>query len=89
MKTAITIQNLKCGGCAHTITKAISEINGISDVIVDVDLSSVSFTSENKNDIPIVKSKLLQIGYPEFGEDNKLSSKAKSYVSCAIGKLTK
>ena len=29
MKISITIQNLKCGGCAHTISKAISDIEVI------------------------------------------------------------
>jgi copper chaperone CopZ len=41
--TTIKIQNLKCGGCAHTITKAIQNIEGVSEVNVDVELSTVSF----------------------------------------------
>ena len=35
-----------------------------------------------------VKAVLKKIGYPEDGEANSLGSKAKSYVSCAIGKMS-
>ena len=35
-----------------------------------------------------VKEKLKTLGYPEDGEVNSLGSKAKSYVSCAIGKMS-
>ena len=35
-----------------------------------------------------VKEKLKTLGYPEDGEANSLGSKAKSYVSCAIGKMS-
>jgi copper chaperone len=35
-----------------------------------------------------VKEKLKTLGYPEDGEANGLGSKAKSYVSCAIGKMS-
>jgi hypothetical protein len=34
-----------------------------------------------------VKDKLKVLGYPEDGTANTLGSKAKSYVSCAIGKM--
>ena len=45
MNTTILIQNLKCGGCANTITTKISTLENISNVIVNVEDSSVSFES--------------------------------------------
>ncbi|MCD8529612.1 MAG: heavy-metal-associated domain-containing protein [Flavobacterium sp.] len=86
METTIHIQNLKCGGCANTITKGISSIEAIQNVSVNVDESTVTFSYETEDQVNEVKSKLKSLGYPEDGEANTLGDKAKSYVSCAIGK---
>ena len=88
METTIHIQNLKCGGCANTITKGISSIEAIQNVSVNVDESTVTFSYETEDQVYEVKSKLKSLGYPEDGEANTLGDKAKSYVSCAIGKIT-
>jgi len=82
METKIYIQNLKCGGCANTITK------NISNVTVNVEESSVTFHYETEGNLAEVKDKLHSLGYPEDGEANSFGSKAKSYVSCAIGKMS-
>ena len=87
MNTTIEIQNLKCGGCANTITTKISDINGVSDVNVDVQTSTVSFTAQTEEIVELVKQKLSTIGYPAVGEKNSVVSKAKSFVSCASGKM--
>jgi copper chaperone CopZ len=89
MKHTIEIQNLKCGGCAHTITTKIGVIDNISNVEVNVDNSTVDFQYENDNDVKLVETKLSALGYPKQGEDNSGISKAKSFVSCAIGKVSK
>ena len=88
MKTTLYIQNLKCGGCANTITKGISSIEAIQNVSVNVDESTVTFSYETEDQVNEVKSKLKSLGYPEDGKANTLGSKAKSYVSCAIGKMS-
>ena len=89
MKTTITVQNLKCGGCAKTITSKLSSIESISDVQVDPELSTVSFQYENNDNMVLVKDKLKAIGYPLIDEENSVLSKAKSFVSCATGKISK
>lgn len=88
METTIHIQNLKCGGCANTITKGISSIEAVQNVSVNVDESIVTFSYETEDQLNEVKNKLKSLGYPEDGEANTLGSKAKSYVSCAIGKMS-
>ncbi|MCK6607030.1 MAG: heavy-metal-associated domain-containing protein [Flavobacterium sp.] len=88
METTIHIQNLKCGGCANTITKGISSIEAIQNVSVNVDESTVTFSYETEAQVNEVKNKLKSLGYPEDGEANTLGAKAKSYVSCAIGKMS-
>ncbi|WP_291135139.1 heavy-metal-associated domain-containing protein [Flavobacterium sp. UBA7663] len=88
MKTTLYIQNLKCGGCANTITKNVSSIDAVTEVSVNVEENSVSFDYPTEEKLIEVKEKLKVLGYPEDGEANSLGAKAKSYVSCAIGKMS-
>lgn len=88
MKTTVHIQNLKCGGCASTITKNLTALDDVSDVIVEVEDESVTFDYSDENTLHLVKDTLADLGYPEDGERNSLTDKAKSYISCAIGKIT-
>ena len=88
METTIYVQNLKCGGCANTIAKNVNTIEKITNVKVNVEESSVTFNFETEANLTEVKNKLQSLGYPEDGEANSLGSKAKSYVSCAIGKMS-
>ncbi len=88
METTLYIQNLKCGGCANTITKNLSTIEGIQNITVNVEESAVGFSYANDDQLNTVKDKLKVLGYPEDGAANSLGSKAKSYVSCAIGKMS-
>lgn len=46
MEQTIKIQNLKCSGCAATIRKGLLEIDGVSDVQVDLENSSVSLEAD-------------------------------------------
>ena len=88
MKHEVYIENLKCGGCAATITKGLLGIEGVADVNVHVEESLVSFSSEESL-LPNVKEKLSKLGYPEVGDKNTLGHKAKSFVSCAVGRMHK
>lgn len=87
MKTTVQIQNLKCNGCASTIINSLSGLDNITEVSVELESSSVSFEYNSEKDLDSAKVKLKKLGYPLIGEDNKLQSKAKSYVSCAIGRM--
>ena len=88
MKTIVHIQNLKCGGCANTISKKLNALDDVSEVSIEVEDNSVTFEYTEAHTLDEVKKALADIGYPEDGEANTLTSKAKSYVSCAFGKLT-
>lgn len=87
MKTTVQIQNLKCNGCASTITKKLAGLDNIDEVSIDVENNSVSFEYDSEDTLEMVKKELHNLGYPLAGEDNKLPTKAKSYVSCAIGRM--
>lgn len=84
--TTIQIENLKCGGCASTIKKGLNALESIEQVEVNVEESSVSITT-NAINLKEVRDKLSKMGYPEVGDKNTIAHKAKSYVSCAVGRL--
>jgi len=88
MYTTIEIVNLKCNGCVNTVKKGVLSIDGINEVEVDLEASKVKIPTNNKELIEQVKEKLSKMGYPELGDANTMLHKAKSFVSCASGKMT-
>ncbi|SHJ31499.1 heavy-metal-associated domain-containing protein [Aquimarina spongiae] len=87
MRTTVTIQNLKCGGCKSTIAKKLHKLPGIQDIDVDTDNCTVSFCYQTDNGIETVEKELSKLGYPIEGEINTIEKKAKSYISCALGRF--
>lgn len=86
--TTLEILNLKCGGCANSIKKGILTIEGVDEVSVDLETSKVTVNTDSVEVILIVKEKLSSMGYPEVGDANTIIHKAKSFVSCATGRMT-
>ena len=85
-KEIIIIDNLKCGGCVNTVTKKLQEMEGVENVNVLLETSTVEVEKEENVSREALIEKLAKWGYPEIGTTN-LVQKAKSYVSCAIGRL--
>jgi copper chaperone len=81
----IFVENIKCGGCMKSIKEALSQIRGVDTVRVDKEQDSVIVTGTDINRDSII-DKLGAIGYPEKG-NNSLLTKARSFVSCAMGKM--
>ena len=88
MKTKIEILNLKCGGCANSIKKGLFTVDGVQDAQVNLETSEVTIETLNKKVLEEVKIKLSSMGYPEAGDANTIMHKAKSFVSCATGRMT-
>ena len=86
--TTIQIENLKCGGCANTIKKGMLAIDGITTIDIDIEKSEVVFDSEESTIVKVAREKLAKMGYPEVGTSNSTLQKAKSFVSCAVGRMT-
>lgn len=89
-KVQFNIDNLKCGGCVKTVTKAVESVPEVKEVIVDLNSASVEFTttSDSPEDIRSkVLEKLAAEGYPLQGTSSNWQ-KAKSYVGCAVGKMS-
>lgn len=91
MNTQILIENLKCNGCANTITKTVNSFSGVQNVEVNLDKEIINIEHDETLALTELKYKLKSIGYPErdsiHGID-KAYTNAKSFVSCAIGKIT-
>ncbi|MGC9386187.1 MAG: heavy-metal-associated domain-containing protein [Hydrogenovibrio sp.] len=88
---SLEVENIKCGGCAHTIETKLAALAGVTQVTVDVAAGLVTFESEAASSGETVASTLASIGYPQKGSVKGLEAvgaKAKSFVSCAIGKVS-
>ena len=88
MTTNIIIENLKCGGCANTIKKGILSLEHVEEVDINLETSEVK-VSTSKEIISQIREKLSKMGYPEVGDKNTVLHKAKSFVSCAVGRIEK
>lgn len=86
--TTINILNLKCNGCANTIKKGLLSIEEVTEVEVTLDNSEIKINEVSKEIFDEVKTKLSKMGYPEVGDANTMLHKAKSFVSCATGKMS-
>lgn len=90
-RTQLIVENIKCGGCAKTISKSLSEL-GFKNVAVNPEQSFVELDSpKNPDTIGDAIAKLRELVYPLIETEEGLRAvalKAKSYLSCAIGKIS-
>ena len=89
MKLRFEVVNIKCGGCARSIERALQADPRISSVEVDVPAGVVQI--EASGDVSgDARAALLRLGYPETGSAEgiaALKAKATSFVSCAVGRF--
>lgn len=81
---SIEVENIKCGGCVNTIKKELSLFEGVESVFVDKESEKIEIQGNVER--ALVLQKLSILGYPEKGNNN-LFKKAKSFVSCAVGRM--
>lgn len=90
MKKTFEILNVKCSGCANSVKKALRDEFGEVDVNLDVMPRQITLDIE-ENQIKSLRANCKFIGYPFIDEDlstiEQVSTKAKSFVSCAVGKM--
>ena len=87
----ITVDNIKCGGCAGSITKKLTSIFDTDKIDVNIEQGVISIDLDDSKKDELAKV-LLDLGYPEIDSVQGFDSakaKAKSFVSCAIGKMDK
>ena len=90
MKQTFEVHTVKCGGCANTLTKSLKDDFGSVEVDLSVNPRKITLDIED-NKIEELKLKLRSLGYPltndELSGFEKATTTAKSFVSCAIGKI--
>lgn len=89
MEIRIEVENIRCGGCANTISRKLLENEQIQ--AVDVDIENQAITLQSAGDVRAAAIQtLFGLGYPERGSVEGIASlkeKARSVVSCAIGRI--
>ena len=90
MSFEISVENIKCGGCANTISTKLNKMDVVDNCEINIEAGVITVFAD-----PAYKSEvaqlLLKLGYPEKGSIEGLkaaTTKAKSFVSCAVGKIS-
>ncbi len=89
MSYTVAVENIKCNGCASSIRSKLVEQELAKAVEVDVELGEVHIEGNPAWRDQTIAA-LAKMGYPEVGSVEGLKSaaaKAKSFVSCAIGRI--
>jgi copper chaperone len=60
---ALKIKGMSCNHCVMAVTKALGEIEGISDIKVDLSTGEASFAESGVVDMETVKEKIRKAGY--------------------------
>lgn len=61
--TIYTVEGMTCGGCATTVTKAVSEVEGVRDADVDLATGGVTVTSDSPLDAARIAAAVSDAGY--------------------------
>lgn len=90
MKQTFEVINVKCGGCAGTLKSKLKDQFGDVEVDLDVTPRKITLDVEERQIEQLTKA-LRKLGYPlatdEMGILESTTAKAKSFVSCAVGKM--
>lgn len=92
MQKTLEVENVKCGGCAATLKKKLAPLFGEVEVDLEVHPRRITLEMEEEQ-MDALRTALREIGYPlssdELGFVQTASTKVKSFVSCATGRMDK
>ncbi len=90
MKQTFEVFNVKCSGCASTLKTKLAKEFGKIEVNLEVIPRKITLDMKDKDIDKLAKS-LRELGYPLASEEMSFmdspSAKAKSFLSCVIGKM--
>lgn len=89
MSYTIAVENIKCGGCANSIRTKLLTQALVRAVDVDIQHGQVRVEGDPETREQVTMA-LARMGYPETGSVEGMraaAAKAKSFVSCAIGRI--
>jgi copper chaperone CopZ len=93
MLQTVEVSNVRCEGCANTIKSTLKK-EGFENISVDLSCEprKVTVNITNEAQLAQFRAVLRKLGYPFFDEKisftNSATLKAKSFVSCAVGKFS-
>ena len=73
MRTTVTIQNLRCDGCKKIVAAQLKELEGISDIAIDVSSGSLSFDYRTHNTLEGLRVQLKAMGFPITHDPSRIS----------------
>ena len=60
----INVTGMSCDHCVQTITKALTEVNGVASVQVDLEKKVVAVDfEENQTDLKTISNKITEVGF--------------------------
>ena len=65
--TTIKIKGMTCRHCVMAVTKALSGMDGIRDVRVNLETGEASFTEEMPVDRALIRERISKAGYEVVG----------------------
>ena len=90
MRQTYQVENVKCGGCASTLKSKLLDSYGEVEVNLETMPREITLEVE-ETQVQALRNALRGLGYPMSDEKLNLfetgSTKAKSFVSCAVGKI--
>ncbi len=92
MKKSYEVLNIKCGGCAGTVKAKLKDAFPDIEVSLESEPRVVSATVRSEEEEIFLLQTLKSLGYPSINETlgglEGALLKGKSFVSCAIGKMS-
>jgi len=90
MRQTLEVENVKCGGCAATLKKKLEPLFGAVEVDLGIHPRKITLELDDVR-MEELKSALREVGYPlstdHLGLIDTASTKIKSFVSCAVGRM--
>lgn len=62
-QSTYTVTGMTCGHCVNSVTEEITEIDGVTDVLVDLPTGAVTVTSKQPLDEAQVRAAVEEAGY--------------------------
>ena len=91
MKKSFNALNIKCGGCANTVKESLKKDFGEVEVDLEQEPRVVTVEIKDEEAEKLFRKTMRGLGYPMDDEDlgafTSTGLKAKSFVSCAVGKM--
>lgn len=67
MKKTISIEGMSCGNCVHHVKEALSELQGITSVDVNLDTKSAVLEASSEITDEDIKAAVDEVGYDVVG----------------------